>query len=35
MAVKQGDSVKVHYIGTLNDGNEFEATYMYLPESSE
>jgi FKBP-type peptidyl-prolyl cis-trans isomerase 2 len=27
MAVKQGDSVKVHYIGTLNDGNEFDNSY--------
>jgi peptidylprolyl isomerase len=27
MAVKQGDQVKVHYIGTLNDGNEFDNSY--------
>lgn len=27
MKVKNGDSVKVHYIGTLNDGNEFDNSY--------
>ena len=27
MKVKQGDSVKVHYVGTLNDGNEFDNSY--------
>ena len=27
MSVKKGDSVKVHYIGTLNDGNEFDNSY--------
>ena len=27
MKVKQGDSVKVHYVGTLNDGNEFGNSY--------
>ena len=27
MTVKKGDSVKVHYIGTLNDGNEFDNSY--------
>jgi peptidylprolyl isomerase len=27
MKVKNGDSVKVHYVGTLNDGNEFDNSY--------
>lgn len=27
MKVKQGDSVKVHYVGTLKDGNEFDNSY--------
>jgi len=27
MTVKNGDRVKVHYIGTLNDGNEFDNSY--------
>jgi len=27
MVVKQGDQVKVHYIGTLEDGNEFDNSY--------
>ena len=27
MKVKKGDSVKVHYVGTLNDGNEFDNSY--------
>ena len=27
MKVKNGDSVKVHYIGTLKDGNEFDNSY--------
>ena len=27
MQVKKGDSVKVHYVGTLNDGNEFDNSY--------
>ena len=27
MQVKQGDQIKVHYIGTLNDGTEFDNSY--------
>ena len=27
MEVKQGDQVKVNYIGTLNDGTEFDNSY--------
>jgi FKBP-type peptidyl-prolyl cis-trans isomerase 2 len=27
MKVKNGDSVKVHYIGTLNNGDEFDNSY--------
>lgn len=26
MAVKQGDTVKVHYVGTLNDGDVFDSS---------
>ena len=27
MKVQKGNSVKVHYVGTLNDGNEFDNSY--------
>lgn len=27
MQVKKGDQIKVHYIGTLNDGTEFDNSY--------
>lgn len=31
MTAKQGDSVKVHYHGTLNDGTVFDSTYEESP----
>ena len=31
MQVKNGDTVKVHYRGTLNDGSEFESTFGAEP----